>query len=60
MENRLGVEALAALDRGDVRLKLMKYELNMKIRKSPLLKPSIGEDPKLELKDLPPHLRYEV
>ena len=31
----------------------------MKNRESPLAKPSIEEDPKLELKALPPHLRYE-
>ena len=59
MENHLGVKALTALDRGDVRFKLMKYEFNMKNLKSLLAKPSIREDPKLELKDLPPHLRYE-
>ena len=31
----------------------------MKNRESPPAKPSIEEAPKLELKDLPPHLRYE-
>ena len=31
----------------------------MKNRESPPAKPSIEEDPKLELKALPPHLRYE-
>ena len=30
----------------------------MKHRESPPAKPSIEEAPKLELKDLPPHLRY--
>ena len=36
-----------------------KYELDMKNRESPPAKPSIEESPKLELKALPPHLRYE-
>ena len=31
----------------------------MKNRESPATKPSIEEAPKLELKALPPHLRYE-
>ena len=31
----------------------------MKNRESPPTKPSIEESPKLELKALPPHLRYE-
>ena len=31
----------------------------MKNRESPPAKPSIEEAPKLELKSLPPHLRYE-
>ena len=31
----------------------------MKNRESPPAKPSIEEDPKLELKALPPHLKYE-
>ena len=59
MENRLGVEALAALYHGDDRFKQKKYEIKMKNQKFPLAKRSIGEDPKLELKDLSPHLRYE-
>ena len=50
---------LAALYRGDVRFKPKKYELDMKNRESPPAKPSIEEAPKLELKALPPHLRYE-
>ena len=50
---------VAALDRGYVRFKLKKYELDMKNCESPPAKPSIEEAPKLELKDLPPHLRYE-
>ena len=36
----------------------MKLELDMQHRESPLAKPSIEEDPKLELKTLPPHLIY--
>ena len=50
---------VAALDRGDVRFKSKKYELDMKNRESPPTKPSLEEAPKLELKDLPPHLIYE-
>ena len=49
---------VAALDLGDVRFKPKKYELDMKNRESPPAKPSIEEDPKLERKALPPHLRY--
>ena len=58
IEERLGVEALAALDRGDVQFKPKKYKLDMKNRESPPAKPSIEEAPKLQLKSLPPHLRY--
>ena len=50
---------VVALDRGDVQFKPKKYELDMKNRKSPPAKPYIEEAPKLELKALPPHLRYE-
>ena len=50
---------VAALDRGYVRFKPKKYELDMKNRESPHVKPSIEEAPKLELKALPPHLRYK-
>ena len=50
---------VAALDRGDVRFKMKKYELHMKNHESPPTKASIEEVPKLELKSLPPHLRYE-
>ena len=50
---------VATLDRGDVRFKPKKYELDMKNRESPPAKPSIEEALKLELKALPPHLRYE-
>ena len=35
-----------------------KLELDMKHRESPPAKPSIEEAPKVELKALPPHLRY--
>ena len=48
-----------SLDRGNVRFKQKKYELDMKNRESPPTKPSLEEAPKLELKDLPPHLIYE-
>ena len=50
---------VAALDRGDVQFKPKKFELDMKNRESPPAKPSIEEASKLELKALPPHLRYE-
>ena len=50
---------VVALDRGDVRFRPKKYELDMKNRESPPAKPSLEEALKLELKDLPPHLRYE-
>ena len=49
---------VTALDRGNVHFQLMKFELDMQHRKSPPAKPSIEEAPKLELKPLPPHLRY--
>ena len=50
---------VASIDRGDVWFKPKKYELDMKNRESSPAKPSIEEAPKLELKSLPPHLRYE-
>ena len=53
------VSLVAPLDRGDVRFKPKKYELDMKNCESPPAKPSIEKAPKLELKVLPPHLRYE-
>ena len=40
---------VAALDRGDVRFKPKKYELDKKNNESPHAKPSIEEAPKLEL-----------
>jgi len=51
-------ESVAALDRCKYRSKPKKYELDMKNRESPPARPSIVEAPKLELKALPPHLRY--
>ncbi len=51
-------ELVAALDRCEYRSKPKKYELDMKNRESPPARPSIVEAPKLELKALPPHLRY--
>ena len=50
---------VVALYWGDVRFKSKKYELDLKNREPPPVKPSIEEAPKLELKALPPHLRYE-
>ena len=50
---------VVTFDRGDVQFKPKKYKLDMKNRESPPAKPSIDEAPMLELKDLPPHLRYE-
>ena len=49
---------VAALDQGDVRFKPNKLELDMKHRESPPAKPSIEEALKVDLKALPPHLRY--
>ena len=49
-----------SLDQGDVRFKPKKLDLFMKHRVSPPAKPSMQEGPKLELKDLPPHLSYVV
>ena len=49
---------VVALHRGDVRFKPKKLELDMKHRESPPVTPSIEEAPKVELKPLPPHLRY--
>ena len=50
---------VADLDRGDVRFKSKKFELDMKNPESSPVKQSIEEAPKLELKALPPHLRYD-
>ena len=49
---------VVALDRGDVLFKPKKLELDMEHCESPPAKPSIEEAPKVELKALPPHLRY--
>ena len=49
---------VTALDRGDVRFKSKKLELDMKHHESPPAKPSIDEAPKVEIKALPPHMRY--
>ena len=49
---------VAALDRGNVHFKPKKFYLDMQHRESPLMKLSIEEAPKLELKPLPPHLIY--
>ncbi|XP_069147124.1 uncharacterized protein [Solanum lycopersicum] len=48
----------ATLDRGNVHFKPKKFYLDMQHRESPLMKLSIEEAPKLELKPLPPHMRY--
>ena len=50
---------VAAIHRGDVKFKPKKYELDIKNHESSPAKPSIEEAPKLELKSLPPHLRYD-
>ena len=47
-----------ALDRGEVRFKPKKLELDMKHRESRPSQPSIEEATKLELQILPPHLKY--
>ena len=49
---------VGTLDRGDVQCKPKKLELDMKHHVSPLAKPSLEEEPKVEVKALPPHLRY--
>ena len=49
---------VAALNRGDVRFKPKKLELDMKHRESPPTKPYIEESLQVELKALPSHLRY--
>ena len=46
------------LERGDVLFKQKKLELDMKHQEYPPAKLSIYEAPKVELKDLPPHMRY--
>ena len=51
---------VAELGRNEFCFKQKKLELDMKLRKSPPVKPSIEEPPKLELKVVPRHLRYVV
>ncbi|KAK4737236.1 hypothetical protein R3W88_000933 [Solanum pinnatisectum] len=51
-------EIVAALDRFKFCSKPKRLELDMKNRDSPPEKSSVDEPPKLELKALPPHLRY--
>ena len=47
-----------ALDRGDVQFKPKKLDLDMKHHEYPPAKPSTKEAQKLQLKSLPPHMRY--
>ena len=49
---------VVALDRGDVRFKPKKLELDLKHHESPPAKHYIEEAPKVENKYLPHHLRY--
>lgn len=49
---------VTTLDRGNVRFKPIKFELHMQHHESLPAKKSIEKAPKLELKPLPPHLRY--
>ena len=49
---------VAALNRGDVRFKPKKLELDLKHHESPPAKHYIEEAPKVENKYLPHHLRY--
>jgi len=51
-------ELVSALDRCEYRSKRKKLLLDMKNHASPPARPSVEEAPKLELKALPPHLRY--
>ena len=49
---------MAAPVRNEYRYSLKKLEFDVKHNKSPPVKSSIDEAPKLELKALPPHLMY--
>ena len=49
---------VVALDWCDFQFKLNKLELDIKHRESPTTKPFTEEAPKLEIKALPPHMRY--
>ena len=51
-------ELVDALDRCEYRSKPKKFELDMKNRESPPARPSTVDASNLELKALPPHLRY--
>lgn len=51
-------EWVAALERFEYQSKPKRLELHIKNRKSSLTRPSIEKALKLELKALPPHLRY--
>ncbi|KAK4731214.1 hypothetical protein R3W88_024202 [Solanum pinnatisectum] len=51
-------ELVAALDRFEFCSKPKRLEFDMKNRDSPSAKPSVDKPPKLDLKALPPHLRY--
>ena len=46
------------LDRGDIRFKQKKLKLHIKHRESSPVKRFFWEAPKLEVRALPPHLRY--
>ena len=48
----------AALDRGDVRFKEKKFQLDMKHCESQPVKLSIEKAQNVELKSLPPYMRY--
>ena len=51
-------ELVATLHRCEYHPKIKKLELGIKNRDSPLARPSIEEVPKMDLKALPPYLRY--
>lgn len=49
---------VVSLERNEYRSKPKKFEIDKKHRESPIVKTSIEEATKLEVKDLPPYLRY--
>ena len=49
---------VAALEQNDYQSKPKKLELDLKHHESPPARPSIVEAPKLDLKAIPPHMRY--
>ena len=51
-------ELVATLNRYEYRPKTKKLDLDMKSGETPPAKPFVEEASKLELKDLPPRLRY--